>query len=62
MTRSLFYVAIAVMAATQPAMAHTVSTLETGIVTMITEHSGGCRKSSPPGKCCHAGSQPLHCH
>lgn len=25
-------------------------------------HSGGCRKSSPPGQCCHAGSQPLHCH
>ena len=27
-----------------------------------TAHSGGCRKSSPPGQCCHAGSQPLHCH
>lgn len=27
-----------------------------------TGHSGGCRKSSPPGQCCHAGSQPLHCH
>jgi hypothetical protein len=25
-------------------------------------HGGGCRKSSPPGKCCHAGSKPLHCH
>ncbi|MEM7491289.1 MAG: hypothetical protein AAF390_19420 [Pseudomonadota bacterium] len=25
-------------------------------------HGGGCRKSSPPGQCCHAGSQPLHCH
>lgn len=28
----------------------------------VVEHSGGCRKNSPPGKCCHAGSQPLHCH
>lgn len=28
----------------------------------VAEHSGGCRKSSPPGQCCHAGSQPLHCH
>ncbi len=27
-----------------------------------TEHGGGCRKSSPPGECCHAGSEPLHCH
>ncbi|MGB3406695.1 MAG: hypothetical protein WBA67_04315 [Jannaschia sp.] len=25
-------------------------------------HGGGCRKSSPPGQCCHAGSVPLHCH
>jgi len=25
-------------------------------------HSGGCRKNSPPGKCCHAGSKPYHCH
>lgn len=28
----------------------------------VISHSGGCRKSSPPGKCCHAGSKPLHCH
>jgi hypothetical protein len=28
----------------------------------IVSHSGGCRKSSPAGQCCHAGSQPLHCH
>jgi hypothetical protein len=25
-------------------------------------HGGGCRKDSPPGKCCHAGSKPYHCH
>lgn len=25
-------------------------------------HSGGCRKDSPPGQCCHAGSKPFHCH
>lgn len=25
-------------------------------------HGGGCRKDSPPGQCCHAGSQPFHCH
>lgn len=28
----------------------------------VINHSGGCRKSSPAGQCCHAGSQPLHCH
>lgn len=26
------------------------------------EHGGGCRKDSPAGQCCHAGSQPYHCH
>lgn len=30
----------------------------------VVEHGGGCRKSSPPGQCCHmdnkAGS--VHCH
>jgi len=26
------------------------------------QHGGGCRKDSPPGQCCHAGSQPYHCH
>lgn len=30
--------------------------------TAIVEHGGGCRKDSPPGQCCHAGSQPYHCH
>lgn len=26
------------------------------------QHGGGCRKNSPPGQCCHAGSKPYHCH
>ena len=25
-------------------------------------HGGGCRKDSLPGQCCHAGSEPYHCH
>ncbi|WP_138934539.1 hypothetical protein [Roseovarius arcticus] len=33
-----------------------------GLRDQVTAHSGGCRKNSPPGKCCHAGSKPLHCH
>lgn len=28
----------------------------------VVAHGGGCRKDSPPGKCCHAGSKPYHCH
>lgn len=28
------------------------------------EHGGGCRKSSPPGKCCHKDHSTgiVHCH
>ena len=28
----------------------------------VVQHGGGCRKDSPQGQCCHAGSQPYHCH
>ena len=29
-----------------------------------TEHGGGCRKSSPPGMCCHMDRKRgvVHCH
>ncbi|WP_107221198.1 hypothetical protein [Thauera aromatica] len=31
---------------------------------VILEHGGGCRKSSPPGKCCHMDNRAgkVHCH
>ncbi len=30
----------------------------------IWEHGGGCRKSSPPGQCCHMDRKTgiVHCH
>ena len=30
----------------------------------IVEHGGGCRKSSPPGMCCHMDNSTgiVHCH
>ncbi len=30
----------------------------------IVEHGGGCRKSSPPGQCCHMNHKTgiVHCH
>ena len=42
------------------ALAPSVPTLETEIV----EHGGGCRKSSPPGQCCHMDRKAgvVHCH
>lgn len=33
-------------------------------ITDITWHGGGCRKSSPPGSCCHMDRKTgiVHCH
>lgn len=30
----------------------------------VVEHGGGCRKSSPPGQCCHMDNKvgSVHCH
>lgn len=33
--------------------------------TLAEAHGGGCRKSSPPGQCCHADNRNggrVHCH
>ena len=32
--------------------------------TVTIEHGGGCRKSSPPGQCCHMDHKTglVHCH
>lgn len=37
-------------------------TANLGAQTETVWHGGGCRKDSPPGECCHAGSEPYHCH
>lgn len=54
----LFAINVPVQAVSSPG--HGMARSETEIV----EHGGGCRKSSPPGQCCHmdnkAGS--VHCH
>ncbi len=36
----------------------------TGFEGDIVEHGGGCRKSSPPGQCCHKNHKTgeVHCH
>lgn len=38
--------------------------LADGTFSPIVEHGGGCRKSSPPGQCCHMDrrSGSVHCH
>jgi len=34
------------------------------LVDQSIEHGGGCRKSSPPGQCCHMDRKAgtVHCH
>ena len=34
------------------------------IMTGVVQHGGGCRKSSPPGQCCHMDNSTgtVHCH
>lgn len=39
-----------------------VANLLTVTSSPVLAHGGGCRKDSPPGQCCHAGSRPYHCH
>ncbi|OWY08900.1 hypothetical protein B6V74_09525 [Thioclava sp. F42-5] len=35
-----------------------------GLSQVETAHGGGCRKSSPPGECCHMDNSlgRVHCH
>lgn len=60
-------IATAMMAVTLTLSAHVVSAQNPAPLPGMTDtqtvaHGGGCRKDSPPGQCCHAGSQPYHCH
>ncbi|MBO6825280.1 MAG: hypothetical protein JJ879_03700 [Sneathiella sp.] len=40
------------------------NTNQIGIATEVVAHGGGCRKSSPPGQCCHMERKTgiVHCH
>lgn len=51
-------VSLTIMVSMNPSLA----TIKSAVTDDVTSHSGGCRKSSPAGECCHAGSEPLHCH
>ena len=62
MKRVLIIAAVTASFAATPILANqSFLTALTASETAI-EHSGGCRKSSPKGQCCHAGSKPYHCH
>ncbi|RCW27546.1 hypothetical protein DFR48_10229 [Ciceribacter lividus] len=42
----------------------TISMLVMGMTSVAWAHGGGCRKSSPPGQCCHMDNKAgrVHCH
>lgn len=62
MNKGFFVLAVALMAAPGSILA-APSTAGAGLLGVSEAgHGGGCRKDSPPGQCCHAGSQPYHCH
>jgi hypothetical protein len=59
----LMFAAALLLPMAQGAQAHDLVTPATPqISTPGPEHGGGCRKDSPRGQCCHAGSKPYHCH
>ncbi|WP_417727924.1 hypothetical protein [Roseovarius sp.] len=58
--------AILVLAVMMPGPAAALSKFSGPVdgVTTEFEHGGGCRKSSPPGQCCHMEKKTgrVHCH
>ena len=59
----LRFVALSVLMAGFPSPGYSVNA-EMYLGQSIFEHGGGCRKSSPPGQCCHmeTASGTVHCH
>ncbi|PVZ47701.1 hypothetical protein DD557_02430 [Thalassobacter stenotrophicus] len=61
MRHSLIVATFAMFCLTGPVVAFAVQ-LPLATTASTPEHGGGCRKDSPSGQCCHAGSKPYHCH
>lgn len=42
----------------------TFAIVSVALTTVAYAHGGGCRKSSPPGQCCHMDNSvgSVHCH
>lgn len=54
--------ALSMMVTFTPQVVASATTTPSFYSSEIVEHGGGCRKDSPQGQCCHAGSKPYHCH
>jgi hypothetical protein len=55
-------IAFSMMVMFSPQVLASVTTAQSFSSSEIISHGGGCRKDSPQGQCCHAGSKPYHCH
>lgn len=58
----LLVLSIAIAGTVLPTQAQVTLSTAPIVAQETLEHGGGCRKSSPAGQCCHAGSKPYHCH
>jgi len=63
-TLAAIAVAFGIGFATQVTVASPSATTAVGGKYDVVEHGGGCRKSSPPGMCCHMDNSTgiVHCH
>lgn len=61
---SISFLMIAMAFGTGYGIAATSPAGQTVMQAEIVEHGGGCRKSSPPGQCCHMDHKTgiVHCH
>lgn len=63
--KKVFFITIFVIAGTIGAD-HSIASFSTEqtVKADIIHHGGGCRKSSPPGQCCHMDNSTgtVHCH
>lgn len=57
-----FSAAFVALLAAQPLFAGYAADVNLVSPSSAVQHGGGCRKDSPRGQCCHAGSKPYHCH
>ncbi len=62
--KALMIVAVVVLVGFGGIQAIAGVTPMTGFENDTVEHGGGCRKSSPPGQCCHMNRKTgiVHCH
>ncbi|MBE0452208.1 hypothetical protein [Roseovarius autotrophicus] len=56
--------AAALVSGWAPAASPAATVVVDGQDTPVYDHGGGCRKSSPPGQCCHMekATGRVHCH